>query len=77
MKDFTLTNGKIITAQEIDIEGMAGEPMTVLQFSDSEGTIVPLASIINEIADEDQQEVENWSQELYEANYISAINWTI
>jgi len=73
---YILTDGRNIEMVEQSFPGMAGEPMTVHIFIDSEtGQKLSYRDIKNFLNDEDRQEIRDVLDDDAESNETSAINW--
>ena len=77
MTKYKLTDGRIVTANENEFEGMAGEPMTVLQFTDESGKMVNSTDVMSMVSSEHEKEIREWIDQLRKSNYNSAVSWCI
>lgn len=72
---YRLKNGDYVIVYEDEIEGMAGESMTILQFKTSDNQTVSFNDIKNQLSPQDKNELKNWIDDLYKSNYAAAIQW--
>ena len=77
MKKYKLTTGQIVTVDEQDIAGMAGERMTILMFQFETGEVKNYQDIVNYLTPEDHDEILDWLSDLFETNEASAISFII
>lgn len=77
MEKYILTNGRIIEVFESDMQGMSGEPMLTLNFSDDHNNMITLSSIEHLLSLKDKKEINDLSDSLTESNHDLAVAWCI
>lgn len=77
MKKYTLTNGRQIEVFEVEMEGMAGESMTILQVANSAKEIVRFKDIMHLLSLKDRTEITKWIKYLRNCNHAAAVAFCI
>lgn len=74
MEEFKLKDGRIVVAQEENIKGMAGEPMTILRFNfkDDSINVVHYNDLIKYMNPNDLTKINRWISDLCNCNIASA-----
>lgn len=73
---YKLKNGKILTVEETEGEGMAGEPATYI-FLKVDGQLVSFEDVKTKMKCNDADELGNYIEDVSEENYNSAISFVI